>query len=437
VSGLAAESLFGTALEDGPEAAQRLDEDDELSRFRDRFDLPRDASGGPAVYLAGHSLGPLPREAGAAVRAEIQRWAGRGVEGWFEEPGAWFTADERHLPAVASMVGARTHEVAVMNGLTLNLHLLLASFFRPAGERRRVLVERPCFPSDRYALETHLRWHGLDPGAEILHVRPRDGTSLVEESDIEEALHACGERIALVLLSAVNFHTGQWLDIPRLAAAAREAGAVVGLDLAHAVGNVPLSLHDWDVDFAVWCHYKYVNAGPGAPGGVFVHERHAIEGRPGRLAGWWGDDPATRFQMCTEAEFEPRPGALGWQVSTPGMLGLAPLGPALSLFLEADPAALRARSKRLTAYLEWLLDRRCGRRMRLLTPRDPERRGAQLSLSVEGRARRVNEALRRAGIVGDFRGPDVLRLAPAPLFNTYHEMWRTAEALGETLEALT
>lgn len=432
---LAAESLLGSRLGADPEFAQSLDEEDPLSAFRNRFQLPRGRDGQPLVYLVGNSLGPLPIDARKALRAEIDRWAQLGVDGWFESPGDWYTADERPLPALATIVGAMPHEIAILNGLTVNLHLLLASFYRPDGERRQVLIDGPCFPSDRYAAETQIRWHGLDPAVDLVEVGPAQGHTLVTEADIEERLAAEGSKIALVLLSGVNYHTGLRLDIPRIARAAHAAGAVVGLDLAHAVGNVPLSLHDWDVDFAVWCHYKYINAGPGAPGGIFVHERHGEGGELGRLGGWWGNDPKTRFRLHLEPAFIPRGGAVGWQVSTPSVLALAPLGPALSLFAEAGMQALRARSVSLTAYLEWLLERTVGDTVELLTPRDPDRRGAQLSLRIARDARRVQQALKEEGVIGDFREPDVLRLAPAPLFNTYGELWRTSDALKRALHS--
>jgi kynureninase len=413
--------------------ARGLDAADPLARFRERFELPVDGDGERLVYLAGNSLGPLPRTARAALDAELARWSGRGVDGWFEEYG-WYGLDERHLPDLAGLVGARPAEVAVMNALTVNLHLLLASFFRPTGRRTRVLIDAPCFPSDRFAVETQLRWHGLDPEAHLVEVG-RDLAGGADEDAVEEALAAGGDEIALVLLAGVNFLTGRRLDLARLAAAARAAGALFGVDLAHAVGNVPLRLDDWDVDFAVWCHYKYVNGGPGAPGGLFVHERHALRRDTPRLGGWWGNDPGTRFRMQLDPGFLPRADAAGWQLSTPSVLATAPLGPAFALFDEAGLPALREKSVRLTGWLEWLVRRRAGDDVEILTPSDPERRGAQLSLRLRGDARIVQQALAARGVVGDFREPDVLRLAPAPLFNGYVDAWRAAEALGEAVAA--
>lgn len=416
------------------EHALALDERDPVAAFRARFSIPRAADGGEAAYLLGNSLGPRPVGTDEAVRAELDAWARLGVEGYFRGESPWYALDERHRPAMARIVGARPEEVALMNGLTVNLHLLLATFFRPAGRRRRVLVEYPCFPSDRYAVETQLRWHGLDPAEAILEVRPREGDACLREEDLEEAMERHGGEIAVVLLGAVNFLTGQWLDVPRIAAAARRAGATLGLDLAHAAGNVPLRLHEWEVDFAAWCTYKYLNAGPGAPAGAFVHEKHAADPSLARLGGWWGNDPASRFRMQMLPAFVPRPDAAGWQLSCPPVLAFAPLGPALALFEEAGPERLRAKSVQLTRYLEALLEALAGERVDILTPREPERRGAQLSLRLRADARTVRERLWQAGVAADFREPDVVRLAPAPLFNSYHDVWRAAHAVAAAVE---
>ncbi len=425
---LAAEALFGSGLRRGPEFAERLHAEDPLAGFRARFELPR-CGGDAAVYLVGNSLGPLPAAARAVVERETGRWATLGVDGWFDGASPWYGLDERFLGSLASLVGGAPHEVAVMNSLSVNLHLLLASFFRPEGKRHRILIENPCFPSDRFVVQTHLRWHGLDPASTLIEIGPCEESELIEEADIEAALDARGEQVALVLLGGVNFLTGQMLDLGRIARAARRCGALVGFDLAHAVGNVPLRLHDWDVDFAAWCHYKYVNAGPGAPAGVFVHERHSTDTEVGRLGGWWGNDPATRFRMQLDPDFVPRADAAGWQLSCPPVLAMAPLGPALALFDEAGLDRLRAKSIRLTAYLEWLLVTGLEGAIEIMTPPNPDRRGAQLSVRLPGRADQVRARLRQAGVVADYRQPDVLRLAPAPLFNTFGEMWRTAEIL--------
>jgi kynureninase len=317
-----------------------------------------------------------------------------------------------------------------MNSLTVNLHLLLATFYRPAGRRRCLLTDEPAFPSDLYAVQSQARWHGLDPAECLLTVRPRAGEHVVRMEDVEELLGRRGAEIAVVVWNAVNFLTGQSFDLPRLAAAARRQGCVVGLDLAHAAGNVPLALHNWDVDFAVWCSYKYLNGGPGAVGGAFVHERHGRDMTLPRLAGWWGNDPATRFRMQLQPDFVPREGADGWQVSNPPILAMAPLRASLALFDSAGMPALRAKSERLTAYLLYLLDRLPAGRFEVITPRDPARRGSMLALLVHDRPRELVAALEAAGVVCDFREPNVVRAAPAPLYNGFEDVWTFADVLS-------
>ena len=422
--------LFGTELSELESFARSLDQADPLAGFRDRFELPLGSEGEPLVYLVGNSLGPLPTAARENVGSHLDRWGKSGVDGWFEQPEPWYGLDERWLDPLSRLVGAGRHEVVVMNGLTVNLHLLLASFYRPQEGRRKILIESPCFPSDRYAVETQLRWHGLDPDECLIEIGPAgEGDALIDERQFELALAERGNEIAVFLLGGVNFLTGQRFDLERLARATHEAGAVFGVDLAHAVANVPLRLHDWNVDFAVWCHYKYVNGGPGAPGGAFIHDRHLAAGSLPRLGGWWGNDPESRFRMQLEPDFLPRGDAAGWQLSCPSVLAMAPLGPALDLIGEAGADRMREKSLRLTAYLEWLLTRPPEGPWEVLTPVDPECRGAQLSLRIQGDPGEFQTRLQEAGVIGDFREPDVLRLAPAPLFNTYHDVWRAAEGV--------
>ena len=351
---------------------------------RDAFELPSH-DGKPAVYLAGHSLGPMPRGAREAVEAELDAWSSLGVAGWWREKEPWLTAVEGLAAATARVVGAHENEVVTMNGLTVNLHLLWASFYRPTAERYAIVMEESAFPSDRYAVAGQLRGHGLDPAAALIRVGPRPGEDLLRTEDIEAILERDGARIALVWLPGVQYRTGQRLDIERITAATHRAGALAGWDLAHAAGNVPLQLHEWDVDFAVWCSYKYLNSGPGGPGQAFVHERLAEDASVPRLGGWWGNDPDTRMEM--RDAFEPRPSAAGWLVSTPPILALAPLRASLELFDRAGMDALTARSVRLTAYLEWLLQRSgIGP---VITPRDADQRGAMLTLRTKTDAREV------------------------------------------------
>jgi len=409
--------------------ARRLDADDPLRSCREQFILPRRPDGTPLVYLCGHSLGLQPAATRGLVAQELDDWARLGVDGHFRGATPWYSYHETLRDAGARLVGALPHEVVFMNSLTVNLHLMLATFYRPSGDRRRILTDEPAFPSDLYAVRSQIRWHGLDPVDDLLTVPPRPGEHTIRPEDVEEVLERRGPEIAVVWWNAVNFLNGQFHDVPRLTAAAHRHGCLIGLDLAHAAGNVPLALHDWGVDFAVWCSYKYLNGGPGAVGGCFVHERHGRNLSLPRLAGWWGNDPATRFRMHLQPDFVPQPGADGWQVSNPPILALAPLRASLALFDAAGMSALRAKSERLTAYLTYLLDRLPPGRFEVVTPRAPRRRGAQVSLLVRERPRELARALEEAGVVCDFREPNVIRAAAAPLYNTFHDVRTFAAAL--------
>lgn len=407
--------------------ARRLDAEDPLGPIRERFVLPAGTSG-PKAYLAGNSLGAQPRTAVAAVAAELDRWGRLGVDGWFDGEGAWLDTERALAAMTARMVGGRVGEVTTANTLTVNLHLLLSSFYRPAGARTAILIDAPTFPSDRYAVGSHLRHRGLDPGTDLIVVGPRPGEATIRPDDLEAAIHDHRDRLAMTLLAGVNYATGQALDIARFTDAAHRAGAIAGWDLAHAAGNIPLALHDDEVDFAAWCTYKYLNSGPGALGQLFVHERHGRDGRTPRLSGWWGNDPATRFEMAER--FVPAPGADGWRVSTPPILSLAPIGSSLAIFEEVGMAAVRRKSVALTGYLEALIDALVPDAT-IITPREAESRGAQLSIRVpDARARLA--ALEAHDVIGDFREPDIIRLAPAPLYDSWHDAWRAARALALT-----
>ncbi len=410
--------------------ALALDAADSLRGYREQFFVPPGPDGRPCAYLCGNSLGLQPRAARALVEQELGAWARLGVEGHFKADAPWYSYHELLRGPGERLVGARPGEVVMMNSLTVNLHLMMATFYRPAGTRTKLLIDEPAFPSDLYAVASQVRHHGLDPAEHLLTVRPREGEHLLREEDVEALLAERGAEVALLLFNAVNFLTGQWFDVERITRAARAAGSVAGWDLAHAAGNVPLRLHDWGVDFAAWCSYKYLNAGPGAVAGCFVHERHGADLSLPRLAGWWGNDPATRFRMQREREFVPRPGADGWQVSNPPILALAPLRASLALFDAAGMVALRAKSERLTGYLLYLLDRLPPGRLDVLTPRERSRRGCQLSLAIHNQPREVLRALQEAGVVCDFREPNIVRVAAAPLYNTFHDVWRFAAAWG-------
>lgn len=414
--------------------ATRLDADDPLPSRRAAFEIPPWPGGRYPewAYLAGNSLGLMPRTARVALEAELDRWGSLGVEGWFEGVEPWLELAGTTRASMAALVGAEATEVVAMNTLTVNLHSLLTSFYRPDADRHRILIEDSAFPSDSHAVQSQAALHGHDPADAVVRLKPRPGEHTLRTEDVAAAIQREGSRLALVLLGAVNYLTGEVLDMAATTAATRAAGAVSGWDLAHAIGNVPTQLHDDGADFAVWCHYKYVNAGPGAPGGAFVHARHLAEAPRLRHAGWWGVDPAERFRM--KPDFVPRAGAEGWAVSTPAILSLAPLVGSLALFDDVGLPALRQRSIRLTAYLETLLDDVAGGgEIAVTTPREPERRGCQLSVSVDG-ARALASRLRHEhGVVCDFREPDVLRFAPVPLYNTFHDCWRAATALQEVL----
>lgn len=415
--------------------ALEQDARDPLAWCRAEFELPSDPDGTPLVYLCGNSLGLMPREARTVVARELDAWSRRAVEGHLDGPHPWYTYHEPLLSPMARLVGAEDGEVALMNSLTVNLHLMMVSFYRPTATRWKVLIEESAFPSDQYAVASHLASRGLDPTLGVIVARPRAGETLLRTADIEALLTRGGGEIALVLLPGVQYFSGQLLDMERLCHAAHAAGAMIGIDLAHAVGNVALRLHEWDVDFAVWCSYKYLNAGPGAVGGCFVHQRHGSDPSIPRHAGWWGNDPATRFRMHLNERFIPVAGASGWQLSNPPILSMAPLGPSLAIFERAGMPALSDKSRRLTGYLAELLTDLPAERIRLLTPKEPGARGCQLSYQVTRGAREVSDEMRRRKIVGDFRAPDVIRLSPVPLYNTFHEVWRAAQALRELLSA--
>jgi kynureninase len=398
--------------------ARELEASDSVPSLRDEFHVPDGWA-----YLAGNSLGLQPRTARAEIETELDEWARLGVEGWFESREPWLDYAGSLRASVGRLVGATPGEIAVMNTLTVNLHLLLATFYRPTAERFRILIEEDAFPSDSYAVQSQAAWHGFDPAEAVVRV---------PVADVAGAVERLGDSLAVALLPGVNYLSGDVLDVHALTAAVHEVGAVAAWDLAHAIGNVPVDLHDAGADFAVWCHYKYLNAGPGAPGGAFVHERHGSRLDLPRLAGWWGNDPAVRFRM--EPGFEPRPGAEGWAVSTPPVLALAPLRASLEQFDRVGLDALRARSVRLTGYLEEVLDEVASSRpITVITPRDPDARGCQLSVSCDG-ARSLAGRLRAEHcVVCDFREPDVLRFAPTPLYNSYQDCYRAAAALLDVL----
>jgi kynureninase len=410
-----------------------LDARDSLRQFREKFHLPIGKDGKPLIYLAGNSLGLMPKTARALVDQELDDWARLAVDAHLGAKTPWYPYHETVREPAARLVGAQPREVICMNSLTVNIHLMMATFYRPTKTRFKILMEDPAFPSDTYAIKTQIVHHGLDPKDALVLARPRDGEFTVRQEDIETLLEQQGDQIALVVLAGVNFFTGQLFDIEKVTAVAQKRGCAVGIDLAHAIGNVPLALHDWNVDFAVWCSYKYLNSGPGAVAGAFVHERHATNRELPRLAGWFGNDPNTRFRMHLEPEFIPVPSADGWQVSNPPIFSLAPLRASFAIFDEAGGMeALRAKSVNLTGYLQFLLEGSgAGQRYTVITPRDPKERGCQLSIQAHEHPKELFKKLEAAGVKCDFREPNVIRAAPTPLYNSFHEVWRFAKILQD------
>ena len=409
--------------------ALAADADDPLGRFRAEFCIPRQ-EGRDIAYFCGNSLGLQPRAARQAVIDELDYWAELAVEGHFRGRLPWMDYHEFVRNDLASIVGARPIEVVAMNSLSVNLHLLMVSFYRPSAERPAILIEKSAFPSDRYAVEAQLRFHGHDPAESLIELEPDEAEGTLSPTAILDAIEKHGARTALVLLPGVQYLTGQALDLAKITTAAHARGCVVGFDLAHAVGNIELQLHDSGCDFAVWCSYKYLNSGPGAVAGAFVHERHAQTARP-RFAGWWGHEKTTRFEMGPD--FRPTPGADGWQLSNPPILALAPLRISLEVFQRAGFEALREKSRALTGYLEWLIRERVADVLDIVTPNEASRRGCQLSLRVKGpreSGRELFEHLQRDGIVVDWREPDIIRAAPTPLYNRYIDCRRLIESVA-------
>lgn len=417
----------------GDDALQR-DSADPLHRLRARFAVPRAPDGEPVVYLCGHSLGLMPLAVRTEMAEALDDWAHRAVLGHEQGRRPWITYHDALAEPTAELLGCRTDQIAIMNSLSVNLQLMLASFYRPAARRRCIVIEAGAFPSDRYAAATHLQWHGLDPAETLIEIAPRDGEECIREEDIEALLARRGEEIALVLWPGVQYLTGQAFDLARVARAVRAGGALFGVDLAHSVGNMPFPLRDLDTDFAVWCSYKYFNAGPGAVAGCFVHERHFDSERP-RLAGWWGHELQTRFRM--PQAFRAAHGAAGFQLSNQSVFGAVPLIASLDLFREAGAQRLREKSLALTGFFAELIAAHTPQ-VRIITPREPAAHGAQLSLRIgtdPARARRVLQWLTAHGAICDWREPDIIRAAPVPLYNSYTDVFTFVMRLAEALHA--
>jgi kynureninase len=416
------------------EHARSLDAADPLSAFSARFAHPAAADGTRLTYLCGHSLGLAPLAAGDRLHDELHRWQTLGVQGHEHGSPGWISYADSLVAALAGLAGAQADEVVAMNSLSVNLHLLLAAFYRPQASRRAVLIEAGAFSSDRHVVATQIALHGGDPARDLIELAPAPGHDLLQMEEIEASIRLHADRLALVLWPGVQFRTGQYFEAAPIVRAAHAVGAMAGFDMAHAIGNIPLALHDSQADFAAWCSYKYLNGGPGAVGGAFIHERHLQQRGVAHLAGWWGHELATRFDM--PAQFRPARGAAAWAISNPPVFSTAPLRASLPMFEEAGPVALRQRSRRLTGYLASKLQEFAGHAIRLVTPADPLSRGCQLSIRLSRdavAARAVFEQLQSRGVIADWRAPDIIRFAPVPLYNSYEDALRCAHVLGDCL----
>jgi len=418
--------------------AQQLDKDDPLRPYRQRFFFPKH-NGKNVLYFTGNSLGLQPHGVEKALRKELKNWREYGVEGHFKGEMPWMHYHKFLQPQSARLVGALESEVVVANTLTTNLHLLMASFYRPSKHRYKIIMEAGAFPSDMYAMETQARWHGFDPDVAVIEVAPRLGEETLRTEDILATIAQHSDSVATVMFSGVNYYTGQFFDLKKITEAAHAVGAYAGFDLAHTTGNLPLHLHDWGVDFACWCSYKYLNSGPGGPSGLFVHEKHGNDPNFPRFAGWWGHDEASRFQM--RKGFKPMLGAAGWQLSNAQILSMAAHKVSLDMFDEVGMEALREKSLKLTAYLEYLIENLnlvgsaqlavgSQRRFNIITPKNPDERGAQLSILTGSEGKKLFDYLTENGVIADWREPNVIRVAPVPMYNSFKDCWRLADLLG-------
>lgn len=408
----------------GKDFAVAMDDRDPLRGYRERFLLPKHA-GSECIYLCGHSLGLQPKTAATYIQQELNDWAQLGVEAHFHAKNPWMPYHRLLTGQTAELIGAKPVEVVAMNSLTVNLHLMMVSFYQPTPRKHKILVERGAFPSDQYALKSQIRFHGFDPATSLIELTPLPGESCLRDEQIESLIECSGDQFALILLGGVNYATGQAFDMAGITRAGHARGCTVGFDLAHAVGNLRLELHPWGPDFAVWCSYKYLNGGPGCVAGCFVHERHANSLDLPRFAGWWGHDQASRFRMGPD--FCAMTGAEGWQLSNPSIVSMAALRASMEIFHEAGMDALRSKSVSLTGYLEFLLNRRNSASFSIITPQEEERRGCQLSIRVPQNGQALCERLAGEGIIGDWREPDMFRVAPVPLYNSYQDVFQFTE----------
>ena len=419
------------------EFAKSLDRNDPLKHFREKFFIPQH-HGRDSIYFNGNSLGLQPRSTAKYVQQELDDWARLGVEGHFDAKNPWMPYHEIFPKQLSAIVGCQTNEVVVMNQLTVNLHLLMVTFYRPTKNRYKIICEAKAFPSDQYAFESQARFHGFDPAEAVIEVAPREGEHVLRTDDILETIQKHGDSVAVVLFGGISYYTGQFFDLPAITRKAHEVGAFAGFDLAHAAGNVELHLHDWDVDFACWCSYKYLNSGPGGVAGVYIHEKHASNTSLPRFAGWWGYTKETRFRM--EKGFKAIPTAEGWQVSNAPILSMAAHKASLDIFGEAGMDKLHEKRKKLACYLQFILED-INKEMRnglveFITPVDENERGCQTSMLMLQKGRELFEALSKQGVIADWREPNVIRIAPVPLYNSFEDIWHFGDIISNTMHSV-
>lgn len=417
---------YSTAYEASQSFSANMDANDPLAPFKSQFHFPKHGEN-DVIYFCGNSLGLQPKNLAAAIETELASWRELAIGGYFGGTNPWLYYQEYTRSTLAKMMGAQENEITVMNALTVNLHLLMLSFYKPSPTRFMIIMEAGAFPSDQYAVETIVKHFNLDPDTAIIEIKPEAGKKTLDNSAITKAIYEAGDSLAMVLFGGINYYTGQLFDIKSITEAAHQVGAIAAFDLAHVAGNVPMELHAWNVDFAVWCSYKYLNAGPGAVGGVFVHEKHATNINTPRLGGWWGNDEATRFKM--EKGFVAKPTASGWNMSTAQVFNTVNLKASLSMFEEAGIQNLRSKSIALTGYLAYLLEQLTSLSFTLITPSDPNQRGAQLCLYFEEKGKEIYQKMKEHGIVVDYREPGVIRVAPAPLYCSFEDVYRFYEIL--------
>lgn len=411
--------------------AKLEDELDQLSSYRDKFHIPKDKNGNELIYLCGNSLGLQPKTTKSYLEQELLDWANLGVAGHTRAKNPWLNYHELLTPKMAKLVGAKPIEVIVMNTLTANLHFMMVSFYKPTGSRYKILIEGDAFPSDKYAVESQLRHHGFNDKDGLIIWSSREGEELARFEDLEAILKASGNEIALIMLGGVNYYTGQYFNLKKITELGHKYGCMVGFDCAHGAGNVSLELHQSGADFAIWCTYKYLNSGPGSLAGCFVHERHAFNKELNRFTGWWSHNKQTRFNM--RDEFDVLPGAEGWQMSNPPILSMAAIKASLDMFDEVGLQKLINKSKKLTGYLEFLINELKDQRIKIITPKNPNERGCQLSIQVKNSDRSLHDKLTKYGVICDWREPDVIRVAPVPLYNSYQDVYHMVEKLKNIL----